>query len=250
MPPTPDPAMPTIRLHDLAGLDDLRFSPYCWRAKFALAHKGLSCETVPTGFTGIATVAGGGHATVPVIEDGGRVVRDSFAIAEYLEAAYPDRPSLFGGDGGRAAARFVEAFAVASHIHLSRAVLVDIHDVLDPADRGYFRESREKRFGATLEAFTADPDAAVERFRDAMTPVRLMLKSQPFIGGDRPLFADYVLAGTLMWPRVVSAREILAPEDPVADWFGRVRALHGGFAEAAPTVSTTRRGIAGRGGTD
>ena len=32
-----------MRLYDLAGADpNLRFSPYCWRAKFALAHKGLA----------------------------------------------------------------------------------------------------------------------------------------------------------------------------------------------------------------
>ena len=39
-------------MHDLAGEDpDLRFSPYCWRTRFALAHKGLPVETVPWRFT-------------------------------------------------------------------------------------------------------------------------------------------------------------------------------------------------------
>lgn len=37
---------------------------------------------------------------VPVIEDDGKVVNDSFAIAQYLESKYADRPSLFGGPGG------------------------------------------------------------------------------------------------------------------------------------------------------
>jgi len=41
-------------------------------------------------------------AQVPIIQDGDKVVNDSFAIAQYLERTYPDRPSLFGGPGGAA----------------------------------------------------------------------------------------------------------------------------------------------------
>ena len=38
----------TIQLYDLAGADEnLRFSPFCWRARMALAHKGLAYETIP-----------------------------------------------------------------------------------------------------------------------------------------------------------------------------------------------------------
>src|SRR5881394_4497405 len=37
-----------IKLYDLAGAeDDRRFSPYCWRVKMALKHKGLDFETIP-----------------------------------------------------------------------------------------------------------------------------------------------------------------------------------------------------------
>ena len=35
-------------LYDLTASGDRRFSPYCWRTKLALAHKGLDCETVAT----------------------------------------------------------------------------------------------------------------------------------------------------------------------------------------------------------
>ena len=37
---------------------------------------------------------------VPIIEDNGKVVNESFDIALYLERTYPDKPSLFGGPGG------------------------------------------------------------------------------------------------------------------------------------------------------
>ena len=43
--------MPIV-MYDLAGADPaLRFSPYCWRMRMALAHKGLAVETVPWRFT-------------------------------------------------------------------------------------------------------------------------------------------------------------------------------------------------------
>jgi hypothetical protein len=40
--------MMTITMYDLAGAEmDRRFSPFCWRSRMALAHKGLAVETVP-----------------------------------------------------------------------------------------------------------------------------------------------------------------------------------------------------------
>ena len=80
---------------------DLRFSPYCWANKFALAHKGLPLETVPWRFTEKEAIAFSGQKLVPVIRDRERVVSDSWVIAEYLEDTYPE-PALFGSGAARA----------------------------------------------------------------------------------------------------------------------------------------------------
>ena len=41
-----------IQLFELGGADPARrFSPYCWRSRLALAHKGLAVETIPWRFT-------------------------------------------------------------------------------------------------------------------------------------------------------------------------------------------------------
>src|SRR5690606_28393058 len=143
----------TILLYDLVGSDPARpFSPHCWKIAFALAHKGLAYESVPTPFTAVKGVENGACGTVPVIRDGGRVVGDSFDIAVYLEETYPERPTLFGGEGGKAAARFVEKWSQTTvHPYLGAAALMDIHDRLDPADQAHFRTTREARFGKKLE---------------------------------------------------------------------------------------------------
>jgi len=85
----------SIIMHDLAGADpELRFSPYCWRTRFALAHKGMPVETIPWRFTEKDAIAFSGQGRVPVIRDGDRVVFDSWSIAEYLEENLSDARSV------------------------------------------------------------------------------------------------------------------------------------------------------------
>jgi glutathione S-transferase len=217
------------KLYDLVAADGRRFSPYCWRAKLALAHKGLDFETVPVPFTGIAALPGGGQTTVPVLDVGGRLVRDSFAIAEYLEDAYPERPSLFGGEGGRATARLAEGWSL--HIlqpQISALVIADIWAGLAPQDRDYFRTSREQRYGRPLEDVQAGREDRLEAFRKSLQPIRHVLKGAPFLGGAAPLFTDYILFGTLQWPRAASDIRQHDEDDPVAGWFARVAGLFDG----------------------
>jgi len=224
-----------IVLYDLAAGGDRRMSPFCWRAKYALAHKGLDFTTVPTRFTEISRICGGGQKTVPVIEDAGLAIADSWRIAEHLEQAYPDRPSLFGGPAGRALSVFVQNWTTATvHMGLFSMVVKDIHDHLDPVDRPYFRESREKRLGKTLEEAQAGRDERIEPFVRSLLPLRLTLKEQPFIGGDRPLYADYIVLGAFQWVRGISPLKLLPADDPVQAWVERCRALYDGLGRSSP----------------
>ncbi len=220
----------TRLLYALAGADKARqFSPHVWKTVMSLAHKGLDYETVPVGFTEIPTIENGSTATVPLLRDGDRLVRDSFEIALYLDEAYPDRPSLFGGEGGKAMARFIENWSQSTlHMAVTRIAILDIHDLLDPADRAYFRNSREERLGAPLEEIAAAGRAEVEGFAKKLQPLRNMLKVQPFIGGEGPLFPDYIVFGALQWLRTTAGTKVLEADDPVALWFARCLDLHGG----------------------
>lgn len=228
-----------LRLYELTGADaDLRFSPHCWKVRMALAHKGLSPERVPWRFTEKDAIAFSGQGLVPVLVHGEEVVSDSFRIAEYLEASYPDRPSLFGGDMGRANARFINAYADTLLVPLiARTILMDIHDRLSPSDQAYFRETREKRFGMALEAAAADGEDRIAELRRTLQPLRLMLKSQPFLSGNAPAYADYCIFGMLMWARVISSRELLAEDDPAWLWREALLDAFGGLARSAPRVA-------------
>src|ERR1700728_4590175 len=97
-----------LKLFELVGTDAGRpFSPYCWRTRMALAHKGLGAETIPWRFTEKDAITPYNAKLVPVLLDGEASIADSWAIANYLEDTYPDRPSLFGGEGGRAMGRML-----------------------------------------------------------------------------------------------------------------------------------------------
>jgi glutathione S-transferase len=224
----------TILLYDLVGEDASRpFSPHCWKTTMCLAHKGLDYRRVPTPFTSVPVVEGGLSKTVPVIRDGDTLVADSFAIALYLDDAYPERPTLFGGEGGKAMARFIERWSqLTIHPYLGAAALTDIHARLAPSDQAYFRDSREKRYGKPLEDVAAAREAQLAAFRASLEPLRNMLTYQPFIGGSAPLCPDYIVFGAFQWVRVMSPFQVLAGDDPVAAWFERLLDLHGGLGRS------------------
>jgi glutathione S-transferase len=229
----------TILLYDLVGADAARpFSPHCWKAKMALAHKGLDFETAPTPFLNVPKVEDGVSKTVPVIRDGNRVVADSFAIALYLDEAYPDRPTLFAGEGGKAMARFVERWSqTILHPFKTKAAVAEIHSRLGPRDQVYFRQSREAFLGKTLEDAAAGREAGVQAYRASLQPLRSMLSYQPFIGGQSPLFPDYIVFGAFQWMRITSTFRFLEEGDPVAEWFERCLDLHGGIGRKVPAAA-------------
>lgn len=214
--------MPLI-LHTLSGADlDRPFSPHCWKVVMALRHKGLEFEERPSAFTAIPQLEGGFSKTVPILNDNGHLVKDSFAIALYLEEVYPDRPSLFGGEGGKALSRLVEGYSqTIVHPGVTMIAVKDIHDMLAEKDQVYFRSSREAYLGKTLEDLHANRASQIAAFPARLDPMRHMLKVQPFIGGDSPLFADYILFGALQWARLTAGDGLLAADDPVLRWFER-----------------------------
>lgn len=226
----------TLKLFELVGHDTARpFSPYCWRIRMALAHKGLEAESIPWRFTEKAAIAPYNSEKVPVLLAGDKAIVDSWTIALYLEDAYPDRSSLFGGEGGRAMARLVNAWGDVVVIGgIVPLIVSDIVPHLRPEDQVYFRKTREARFGKTVEEVTASRDNAVAGFRKSLDPLRLTLKAQPFIGGDKPNYADYIVFGGFQWARVVSPFALLETADPVYAWRDRLLDAFDGMARRAP----------------
>ena len=176
---------------------------------------------------------------VPVIIDGDRVVHDSTAIAEYLEERYADRPSLFGGETGRGADALcpeLDRDRVADRSDPARAARYPPPS--RPRGPGIFSPgSREKRFGAALEEVVKDREARLPAFRASLDPLRRTVERQDFVAGKAPAYADYIVFGAFQWARAISDFELLAADDPVRAWRGRMLDLFDGLARRAPPMA-------------
>ena len=225
-----------LKLYELVGADQSRpFSPFCWRTRMALAHKGLGAETIPWCFTEKEAIAPHRSDKVPVLLDDDKSVADSWVIANYLEDHYPDRPSLFGGEGGRAVGRMINWWGDVTVVGgMFPLIVADIPSHLKPVDAAYFRQTREARFGKPLEEVVAARDTSVEGFRRALDPLRLTLRTQPFLGGEAPNYADYIVFGAFQWARVVSPFKLLAENDPVYAWREKLLDAFDGMARKSP----------------
>jgi glutathione S-transferase len=216
------------QLYELETADGTRFGPYCWRIKLAMAHKNLEYETIPWHFSDKDAIAFSGQEKVPVLVDSGVVVSDSQAIAEYLEAAYPNEASLFNDASTRGLTNFVKSWTEdVLHPAIVPIVLPDIFPRLTAEDQVYFRRTREAFYQRRIEDFAAKRRTALSGFDSAIIPLRGTLKVQKFIAGNAPAYADHIVFGALKWATLMSSTPLLQPNDPITEWMSSVVAAYG-----------------------
>ena len=224
-----------ITLYELQGREGRLYSLFSWRTRMALAHKGLAFESRPVLMSDKPAIAFSGGKTVPVIRDGETVVRDSWKIAEYLEAAHPQAPSLFGGPIGAGLCHTFNVWADRTLVPAVMPIIVaDLHERIDPADREFFRGMMEGFLKCRLEDSVAGRDKAIERLGRTLDPLRAVIKRQPFVCGAAPAYADYIVFSVFQWARVGSPVALLGADDPLAAWRERILDLHSGFARNVP----------------
>lgn len=229
-----------IQLYDLATkYPNIRFSPFCWRIKYALAHKELSWEEIPIrALTEKNLLPTPNEGKVPVLVDDDQVVFDSWDIALYLEEKYPNQ-LLFDSSESRAQSLFVKNWTEAVlHILVSRMGILDFYETQTKDDQKVFRETRESRFGVVLEDWGSDPQGARVDFLKALEPLRQTLRSQKFMGGRTPNFSDYIMVGIFQWMRCGSRLKVFEESDDVLDYQERLLDLYDGLGRSSPPYSS------------
>ena len=219
-------------MYERIGEGGRRPSPFSWRIRYALAHKGVPVEFRHVRFADVETIrALSGQHFVPIVADGDRVIHDSWNIACYLEDHFPDRPSLFGGDAAGAAWR-----GLVNHwsdqtlgVAIRRLIAADFILCLDAGDRDYYRSSREAAFGCTLEEYCADRPRWLAEFDDGRSrrwsgP----FPSSPILAGAAPGYADYMLFSVFQYARLGCPDEFLRRGTALRRWRdGLVQAFDG-----------------------
>lgn len=225
-----------IKLYDLAAEEEnRRFSPFCWRIRMSLAHKNLKVKCLPWHFTEKKEISFSKQERVPVLVDGEKTIVDSWEIAKYLEAEYPNSPSLKIKNGEVLFVKFWTETVL--HSELLRFIILDIYNILDPKDKIYFRKSREKLFGKTLEEIVQGREKRLPHFQKSLKSLRATLNEQKFIAGEHPGFSDYIVFGEFQWARCVSNFSLLNPDDPIFNWREKMLDLHDQLARKSKGYS-------------
>jgi glutathione S-transferase len=154
-----------ITFFDLNHESGCTTSPFVWATKYAVRHKGFDLDVVPGGFTGILERTGGRSERLPVICDDGEYVLDSWLIAEYLDAKYPDRPTLIGDPSVKVLAQFLETWLWKTAIGpWMTCYILQYRSRAMECDHAYITESRERMFGnRKLEDIAAGRETACPR---------------------------------------------------------------------------------------
>jgi len=111
--------------------------------------------------------------------------------------------------------------------------MLDLFAHIDAKDRSYFRSSPRgalrhdagdvlRRSRCQARSVPPKPDAATG---DA--------QAQPYLGGDAPDYADYIVFGGFQWARCISELQLLATDDPIAAWRQRLLDAFDGLAGKA-----------------
>lgn len=226
----------SLVMYERLGHEDRRPSPFSWRIRYALAHKGVPVECRLVRFADVATIrALSGQHMVPLLCEGDRVIHDSWNIACYLEDRFSDHPSLFGGVAGRGLARLTNNWSdTVLAPAVRRLISADFIRCLAPEDHDYFRRSREAAFGCTLEEYCADRPRWVGEFAAVVDPLERTLAEQPYFSGATPTYADYLLFSVFQYAQLGSPVEFLADGTALRRWRDRLALAFNGLGNRYP----------------
>jgi len=219
-----------ITLYDLQLAHGATISPFVWATKYAIAHKGFELDVVPGGFTGIPERTSGRTERLPAIVDDGEWVLDSWLIAEYLDAKYPDRPTLIGDPSVKALTQMVEAWLWQQAIGPWMTCFIkEYRDRSLPQDHEYVTESRERMFGRKIEDIIVGREDRLPKVPPALQLMRNTLAQNAWFGGDRPNYADFRMLAVFLFTASVADTPVLTDDDPLRDWIERGFDLYGGL---------------------
>ena len=101
-------------------------------------------------------------------------------------------------------------------------IVTDIYAIVDPADREYFRTTREQRLGMTFAEVAARRDEFRARMYEVLADLEATLLDQDYFFG--PLtYADLCVFGSLKWVTVVSQESLFDSTPALRAWWDRIQ---------------------------
>ncbi|KAH7916806.1 hypothetical protein BJ138DRAFT_1096937 [Hygrophoropsis aurantiaca] len=229
--------LPIIFYDIPSKLPNKAWSPNTWKTRFALNIKGVPYKTEWVELPDIEAIAltigasptgmrrnGNPFYTLPIIQDPntGKVISDSFTIAEYLDATYPDRTTLFPA-GTKALIAAFEDEVQRAREGMNFLQMTLTCSLLNAPSEDFFRESRERIFGKKLGELSPagekrDADLAMTKKKGfAILDNRLSKSHGRYVMDDIISFADVILGAWLLWIKNIQGADSAVWKD-VASW--------------------------------
>ena len=208
-----------LKLFDLSGKNDLRFSPPCWNVKLCLILNNIEFITIPVRFTDKDKIAFSKQKLVPILEYKESFVTDSWNIINWLNENYPEK-KIFINNSSKNFSYFLYLWTSRQLLPiLFKIIAHEIPNVLDGDDIDYYIKTREERINGPITKFVPIVSSSIEEFRKLIDPIRKIIINNDYISGKKPGVEDCIFFGNLKWVDLCSSCKVLDYEDPVYKWY-------------------------------
>ena len=211
-----------IKLYDLCGKNNVRFSPACWNIKLCLIFKGIPFETVPVGFSEKHIIEFSNQELVPIITYKDVFVYDSWNIINWLDKNYTDKP-LSINPANKNFSHFLYYWTSRQLLpELFKIIANDIPNILDKEDLEYYIKTREARIKGPLSEFKPFISSTIKYFRKLISPIRALIKEKGYISGNATGLEDFIFFGNFKWVAMCSNYDLLDKDDCINDWYNNL----------------------------
>ena len=208
-----------LKLFDLSGKNDLRFSPPCWNVKLCLILNNIEFVTIPVRFTDKDKISFSKQKLVPILDYKEGFVSDSWNIIIWLNENYPEK-KIFINNSSKNFSYFLYLWTSRQLLPiLFKIIAHDIPNVLEGDDVDYYIKTREERINGPIKKFVPIISSSIEEFRKLIDPIRKIIINNGYISGENPGVEDCIFFGNLKWVDVCSSCKLLDDEDPIYKWY-------------------------------
>mgnify|MGYP006418627547 FL=1 len=214
-----------ITLYELAGKNDLRFSPPCWNVKLCLLYKNIDFETVAVGFSEKNKILFSNQQLVPVLKHQDGHISDSWNIINWLDENY-ENPKLFVNEASKNFSHFLYLWTSRQILPiLFKIIAHEIPNILEGDDLDHYIVTREERIKGPITKFVPVISDSIKKFRSLINPMRSLIKKNGFISGSNPGIEDFIFFGNFKWVYTCSSCNLLDKEDEVFQWYKKINQI-------------------------
>ena len=214
-----------ITLYELAGKNDLRFSPPCWNVKLCLLYKNIDFETVAVGFSEKNKVLFSNQQLVPVLKHQDGHICDSWNIINWLDENY-ENPKLFVNETSKNFSHFLYLWTSRQILPiLFKIIAHEIPNILEGDDLDHYIVTREERIKGPITKFVPVISDSIKNVRNLINPMRSLIKKNGFISGTNPGIEDFIFFGNFKWVYTCSSCNLLDKEDEIFQWYKKINQI-------------------------